>query len=78
MTFIADFWTLSSDPESCSVRLLCHTGADWGFAQKWAISDHKQKKINDISKIDGVIAIFVSQANFSEIFRFFLANLKLP
>ena len=35
-----------------------------------AISDHKKKKFDDISKIDGVIAIFVSRANFSEILFF--------
>ena len=45
---------------------------------KGAISDHKQKKFDDISKIDGVIAIFVSRANFSEIFRFLFSNLTWP
>ena len=37
-----------------------------------------KKKFDDISKIDGVIAIFVSRVNFSEIFRFLISNLTWP
>jgi len=45
---------------------------------KGAISDHKKFFFDNISKINGVIAIFVGQANFSDFFRFLLPNLTWP